>query len=148
MFTVNRNPSREEVRKFGKAMLFGFGVLATLLWAVPAWRSGESVWSWRSATNQWVSLAFESVGILLFLLSLWAHDAAKKVYVGWMTATVPIGVVMSTVLLSLLYFVLLPPFSLIVRMSDPIRKNLRREGTYWEKYKPYEPTLERMRRPF
>jgi hypothetical protein len=41
----------------------------------------------------------------------------------------------------------LPLFSLIVRFGDPLRKKLG-GATYWEPYRPHEPTLERMRRPF
>ncbi|MEK7710827.1 MAG: hypothetical protein AAB341_02930, partial [Planctomycetota bacterium] len=64
-----------------------------------------------------------------------------------MTATAPVGIVMSTILLTMLFMLILPVFSLIVRMGDPLRKKLG-GATYWEDYKAHEPTLERMRRPF
>ncbi len=65
-----------------------------------------------------------------------------------MSLAVPLGIVMSTIALSILFFVLLPVFSLIVRRSDPLRKKITRSGTYWEDYKHYEPTLDRMQRQF
>jgi hypothetical protein len=68
-------------------------------------------------------------------------------YVTWMRASTPIGLAMSTVLLSVLFLFMLPLFSLVVRLGDPLRKKLG-ETTYWEDYKPHEATLERMRRLF
>ena len=67
-----------------------------------------------------------------------------------MSVTVPIGIAVSTVLLTVLYFVLLPVFSVIVRFGDPLRKKLSRGGaeSYWEDHKPYEVTLDRMERLF
>jgi hypothetical protein len=44
--------------------------------------------------------------------------------------------------------IVLPPFSLLVRRKDPLRRKRTKEGSYWEDYKPYEPTLERMKRLF
>jgi hypothetical protein len=65
-----------------------------------------------------------------------------------MTVTVPIGIAVSTVLLTLLFFVVLPVFAIIVRMGDPLRKKLTQDDTYWEDHEPYEPTLDRMERLF
>ena len=64
-----------------------------------------------------------------------------------MRTTVPVGTVMSTVLLTAVFVVVLPLFSIVVRLGDPLRKKLG-GATYWEDYKPYEHTLDRMRRLF
>jgi hypothetical protein len=64
-----------------------------------------------------------------------------------MTLASYLGMVMTTLLLSVLFFVLLPIFSLI-RLKDPLRLKLRSAGTYWERPDPHEPTINRMRRPF
>ncbi len=81
------------------------------------------------------------------MIDVTAQNTARPVYVAWMTVTVPIGLVMSTVLLTVLFVFVLPLFSLIVRWSDPLQKKLG-ASTYWEEYKPHEHTLERMRRLF
>lgn len=148
MFTVNKNPSPTELRKFGNAMLIGFGALAAVIWLLPAWRGGAAALSWSGRTGQIVAVVFVGLGAGLFVLSRVSGSATRAAYVGWMSVAVPIGVAMSTVLLSLMYFVLLPVFSLIVRRGDPLRRKITGSGTYWEEYKHYEPTLERMRRQF
>ncbi|UCF32729.1 MAG: hypothetical protein JSV78_10385, partial [Phycisphaerales bacterium] len=87
------------------------------------------------------------LGPLLFASSLASYPVARAVYVTWMSIVVPIGIFVSTIVMTLLFVVVLPVFSLI-RFSDPLRKKLHKEGTYWEEAKPYEPTIERMTRPF
>lgn len=149
MFTVNKNPNANDLRKFGWAMLLGFGVLGILLWILPTIRGTESATlSWTASREQIVALCCWGAGILLWAISMASQAAAKPVYVAWMSVMVPIGLVMSTIMLTLVFIILLPIFSLIVRLGDPLRKRLRREGSYWEDYKPYEPTMDRMARPF
>jgi hypothetical protein len=86
--------------------------------------------------------------VTLWAIAMTSVSLAKPVYVGWMSVAVPIGLVMSTIMLAVLFFLLLPVFSLVVRWGDPLRKRIRRDGSYWEDYKPYEPTMDRMARPF
>lgn len=147
MFQVNRNPSESDLRKFGRAMLIGFGAIAVVLWIGAAWRSGTSASAWTGAGAQISAIVLTSLGAGLFALSRASLTMTKTVYVGWMATTAPVGIVMSTILLTLLFVLILPMFSLIVRMADPLRKKLG-GATYWEDYKMHEPTLERMRRPF
>lgn len=149
MFTVNKNPTIAEVRKFGWVMLIGFGVIAAVLWLWPWFESRNlAAVSWVASTRQIIAICLLAVGLLLWGLSQWATQIARAVYVAWMSITMPVGIVMSTVLLTLLFLILLPAFSLIVRMGDPLRKRFRAEGTYWEDHKPHEATLDRMARPF
>ena len=65
-----------------------------------------------------------------------------------MTLAGAIGTVVTFVLLSVLYFVFLPIFSLI-RFKDPLRLKMPPKATsYWEEHKHHESTLERTARPF
>lgn len=131
-------------------MLIGFGAIGLLLWVVPAIRTGDmAALSWTGRSGQWTALGLWGLGFVLCGIGLMAPTAAKPVYVFWMSVAVPIGIVMSTVLLTLLFVILLPVFSLIVRASDPLRRKLEpSKATYWERYKSQPPTLERMQRPF
>jgi hypothetical protein len=148
MFVINRSPSPGDLRGFGRAMALGFGGLGMLAW-LNAWRSGEgaSVFAWSGSGWQVGALGLWGIGLGLFGLSRFSQRLTRLVYLGWMSLTIPIGVAMSTVLLTGLYIGLLPVFALIVRLGDPMQ---RRWGgtTYWKDYKPHEPTLERMKRPF
>lgn len=136
-------------------MLIGFGAIAVLFWVIPwfaAWRSGEAglgdVVRWHGGWRQWLSMGFVLLGAALWLISLLSQRLTRIIYVGWMSAAVPVGIVMSTVMLSLVFFVVLPVFSLIVRRSDPMRRAFRAEGSYWEPHKQVEPSLERLKRLF
>ncbi len=147
VFTVNKNPNEEDLRAFGRAMVLGFGVLGALLWIVSAYRSSHGVLEWSAAPPQMTAVCFWGLGAMLCAVS-YASSVAKPIYVVWMTVASSIGVVMSTIMLTVLFFVLLPVFSAIVRLGDPLRKKHHAGGTYWETYKPHEPTIERLRRPF
>jgi hypothetical protein len=148
MFTVNKSPSVGELRTFGWAMLGGFGAIGLFLW-VMAWRKqgGDGLLGWSGAGAQVVALCLWALGAGLCALSLLWPRSARPVYVAWMRATVPIGMVMSTILLTVVFVLMLPLFALIVRMGDPLRKKLG-GTTYWEDYKPYPHTPDRMRRLF
>lgn len=147
MFTVNKNPSVSDLRKFGWAMLLGFGVIGVILWVVAWRRYGGGSFGWSGAAGQQVAVGLFVLGAGLGALSLLSPASAKPVYVAWMTVTVPIGIAMSTVLLTVLFVFVLPLFSLVVRWGDPLRKKLG-GTTYWEDYKPHEHTLDRMARLF
>lgn len=149
VFAVVRNPTGSMLRKFGVAMFFGFGVLGTVAWASQSFhdRSVGGL-TWTGHWTQVASLCLWAFGVALGTISFGPRALARPVYVGWMTVTMAIGVVMSTILLTVLFVVLLPPFSLVVRLGDPLRKRLGHASSYWVPQKSHEPTMERMRRPF
>ena len=144
MFTVNKNPSLRDLRWFALGMLVGFPMISLLLVYLPRVRSAEGH---ASPPPLGLAIGLSAVGILAGLIALTSPRLGRKLYITWMTLTMPIGLIVSTLLLTLIYFVFLPVFSLIVRRHDPLRKKLG-GTTYWEVYKPHEPTLDRMRRPF
>jgi hypothetical protein len=145
MQTVNRNPARQELRKFGGAMVLGFGILGLIAWYFAGATNG---WGWRGETMQKVAIGFGGLGVLLLLISLGPVGLARPVYVAWMSVAFFIGGIMTVVLLSILFVVLLPVFSLI-RFADPLRMRLKPPGeSYWEEHKHHDSTLERTARPF
>ena len=145
MQLANRNPSVREVRKFGLAMLCGFVVLAGLFWLFG--KAEEGGWGWSGSGLHWASAVLAVLGVTILLTTLASHTAGRMVYVVWMTAGAYIGTVMTFVLLSALFVVLLPIFSLI-RFKDPLRMKLKAGGSYWEDHRHHESTLERTIRPF
>lgn len=149
MFTVNKNPGAGDLRKFGWAMLIGFGVIGVLVWLAPWLKTGEAgALAWAAKANQITAAAFWALGLVLAILSFSSPALARPVYVVWMSIAVPIGIVVSTIMLTLLFVLVLPPFSLVARLTDPLRKKRHAGGTYWEDYRRHEPTLERTARPF
>ena len=143
--TVNRNPSREELRRFGLVILVGLGVMGAVLWWLGT-RDAAGL-GWSGSKGQWVGVVFWAIGVAVPSVTLVSQGAGRAVYVVWMTVALWMGMVMIPLLLSVLFLVLLLPFTLI-RFWDPLRLKLRREGSYWEKHSPHEASIERMHRPF
>jgi hypothetical protein len=142
--TVNRNPSRAELTKFGVTILIGLAVIGGLAWWLGA-RGDKPQDGWT--TGQIAAVALWLVGPVVFLLSSVTPAAGRYVYIGWMSAAVAIGMVVTPVVFTVIFIVLLPIFSLI-RLKDPLRLKRSDCPTFWEDPKPHEATLERMRRPF
>jgi hypothetical protein len=145
MQLVNRNPSVREVRNFGLVMLCGFAVLAGLFWWFGKTEGGG--WGWSGSGLHWGSVVLAASGLAILLITLVSAAAGRVVYVVWMTAATYVGAVMTFVMLSVLFVVLLPVFSLI-RFKDPLRMKLSKDGSYWEEHQHHESTLERTIRPF
>jgi len=145
MQAVNKNPTVREIRTFGFVMLAGFAFVGAVLWHLG--RITETGWGYSSTGPHNVAVALWCMGGGFAMICSASRTMGKILYVIWMTGSMYLGMVMSTVLLSVLFFVLLPVFSLI-RLSDPLRQKMKASGTYWENHKPHEATIERTRRPF
>ncbi len=131
---INKNPSVTDLRVFGITMLAGFGVIGGLL-----------AWKWGLGNP---SYALWSLGAFFFVVELALPTSlGKTVYIVWMSMAFAMGKVMIPLFLTILYFTLLIPFTLI-RLKDPLRFKLKSTGTYWEPHKNHEPTIDRMMRPY
>ena len=119
------------MRVFGLVMLIGFGLLG-----------GFAFWSGRDTGSTWrlvVGTILLSIAVIIFLWSLVAPRTLPPVYRGWMAFGQGIGNVVSTVLLSVLYFVVFTIVGGLMRLSgtDPLdRKVARGSGSYWRKHAP------------
>ncbi|MHC4066283.1 MAG: hypothetical protein ACYSUQ_08685 [Planctomycetota bacterium] len=143
---LKRDPALAEVRTFGLVMLCGFAVIGLLLW----WRGCAEAtgWGWAGTGLQWAAVVLWTLGVLALIVTRVSAAAGRSIYVRWMAGASYLGMVMTFVLLSLLFVVLLPVFSLI-RLKDPLRIGLaRRNASYWEDHEHHESTLERTARPF
>ena len=145
MKTVNRNPSASDLHKFGGSMLLGFGVIGAVMWY---FGPEPNSLAYQGLRPQKVAIVFWCLGAALLLASFGPHSIARVIYVVWMTAAMKIGIVMTFVMLSALFVILLPLFSLI-RLLDPLGMKLKPEGeSYWQDHVDQEPNLERVARPF
>ncbi|NOX58507.1 MAG: hypothetical protein GXP29_06575 [Planctomycetes bacterium] len=145
MIPVNRNPSAKDLRAFALAMVFGFGVIGVVFWYVGP---DPNSFSWQSVRLQKVAIGAWIFGALLAGAGFAPRGLAVPVYVAWMSMGMFLGSIMTVVLMSVMFVVLLPIFSLI-RLGDPLRLKLHPKGeTYWEDYRKYEHTLDRNARPF
>ena len=70
------------------------------------------------------------------------QSVPRRLWARWKMVAEKIGVFQSRVLLVVLYFVLVTPFALVVRLAkDPLRLR-RREGSYWIPRRGAAPDIE------
>lgn len=92
--------SRKDLRNFGLVVGCGFFLISLLL----LWR-GKAPWPW-----------FLGAGIALPLLGLTFPALLKPLQKAWMTLAVLMGWVMTRVILSLLFYLVLTPLGLTARL--------------------------------
>ena len=107
-----------DLRKFG--LLVG-GVLAAL---------GILYLLRHKARYPW----FLIPGVVLLAFGVVLPRALKYVYIAWMTLTIMLGFVMARVILTLFFFLVITPLSLVARLfgKDFLKLKLDRQvATYW-----------------
>jgi len=120
--------SRRQLRRFGSVV----GSVLILIAIAVAWRGGWTI----GMGARWLAAA----GAALAGLGLLAPPALLPLYRAWMGLALVLGHVMTRVLLTLVFFLLVTPIGLIRRAvrRDPIDKSpdsdmdtywIRREGT-------------------
>jgi carbamoyltransferase len=118
--------------KVGQLRMFG------LLW-FPLFCGVVGWIVWRS-TGSYVALyAAGGAAGLTILLGLATPKLLKPLFVGLMIISFPIGWVVSHVLMALMYYALITPFGLVMRLlgHDPMNRKLDASaGTYWSKLPP------------
>ena len=117
---INWMPSNQELRKFGWTLLIGFGVIGLLVF-----------FKGHRATAGWMW----GISAFILLLSLTIPVAAKPFYMVWMGLGMVIGSIMSRVVLTIIFFLVLTPVALFFRLTcrDALRikKTAKDAPTYW-----------------
>ena len=120
LLEINRNPSRRELLWFGAltALFFGFvGVLICFKGDAPV--AASVVWAVASVAT----IAFYALPPL-----------RRPMYLGWMRAVFPIGWTVSHLVLIVVYYLLVTPIGLVMRLvgRDPMQRRFDRQAaTYW-----------------
>lgn len=123
MVTLDLNPNHRAVRGFARLW---FPLFVVALGAVLRWRFG---WA-TAATITWLA------GAALAVAGLASVRIARILYVALTIATFPIAIVVSTVLLAVVFFVVMTPLGLWLRLRghDPLRLHARGAPTHWHRY--------------
>ena len=128
LMEVEWHPSGRQLRVFGVSGLVA-SILAALIllfvWGVAA------VWA----------LIVLAAGATIFLCSLISPAAARILYIGLTLVALPIGIIVSFVLLGAFYFLLLAPLAIVFKLigRDPLRRRYEPSAeSYWVPHKPSE----------
>lgn len=118
MVHINWKPDTTELRKFGVAMIVGFGIIG-------------SVFLWRQHNE--IAIGCYTFGAVVGLLGLTGLRIALPIYWAWMSIAFIMGNIMSRVLLTLVYYGLITPIGLARRAigRDPLLLKPTNRDSYW-----------------
>ena len=120
LISVNRNPSRRQLRQFGILWLVFLGVLGAL--------------SYFKSGNHQAAAVFWAVSVLVPIFG-WIFPAFMRiVFLALSYAAFPIGFVVSHVILALVFYLVLTPVGLLMRLlgHDPMDRHIDSETeSYW-----------------
>ena len=122
---INWKPDKKTLAEFSEFGLFFIGMVAAPL----AYFKGNST----LAAALWV------VAVVLRLAGWIRPEVLRYPFLGLTLAAWPIGLVVSNVLIGVLYFVVLTPIGLALRLlgRDPLAQRFDpNASTYWEPYNP------------
>lgn len=120
MMEINWNPSRKELRQFGFLCLAFFGGLAAFNYH-------------RGGLTLGVEL-LATAAVVGGVLGAVAPQLLKWIFVGWIVAVFPIGWTVSHLLLGAIFFLVLTPIGLLLKVMghDPMNRSFDRAAkTYW-----------------
>jgi hypothetical protein len=118
---LKTDPTREELRRFGMICLVGFAVVGSVV----LWRSGSLP----------AAVAFFAAGVLAAAVGLAAPPALKPLFLFLVIVTYPIGWILSHLLLASVYFLVITPIGLALRLfgTDPLERRFDPHAeSYWK----------------
>jgi hypothetical protein len=126
MIEIDWKPHETTLRQFGWICLPGFGLVGTVV----AWRLGcfEGSGSWTASLVLW------GLAVICPIVGMLAPRALKYLFIGMMVLAFPIGLVVGTLVLLLLFFLLFTPIALWFKLikRDEMKRRLSPEAeTYW-----------------
>lgn len=126
MITPEWRPDARQLRQFAWISLVGFPALGFLLW--------------RAHGAPWLAAALAALGVLVWLVGLARPERIRIVYVALLAVSVPIGWVVSGVLLRLVFYGVVTPLGLLFRATGRDALSLRRPraSSYWQDLDPHE----------
>lgn len=121
LIEINWNPNRKELRNFGIVAFIASALVSLLLYL------------FKGLGIQWAAIII-AAGFISFLTSMIFPKLTRFIYLGLILVTLPIGYMVSFILLALFYFLLLTPLGLLFRLigRDPLRRKFDASmKSYW-----------------
>ena len=126
LIEIDWNPKSKQLQNFGKIALAATFIISFLLYLL------------KGVAIQWV-LIICAFGFITFIISKISLKLTKMIYLGMILLTMPIGWVVSFILMAAFYFLLLTPLGLFFRLigRDPLyRKFDPTAKSYWMSRRP------------
>ena len=116
---VNWRPDARELRRFAAAMLIGFSVLGLLA-------------AWRASGISTAAIVLWSIGVFLGGAAF-VPKFGRIAYLGVYLPTSIIGFVVSNVILTLMFFLVITPLGIILRLlgKDFLRQQRQKDKSQW-----------------
>ncbi len=121
LVSIPWNPSRKDLRIFAALQVLFFAFIA---WSV-----------WRRTGSTTIAGWIVAISVVVGIVGVIAPAAIRWIYVGWMIAVFPIGWVVSHTIIAAVYYLVITPIGLIMRMSgrDPMDRRFDPAAkTYWQ----------------
>ncbi len=120
---INKNPSRKDLRWFGVLFAAFFGLVGFLTWRRHGYGSPPA-----TAQLLW------GIGVVVPAVYYAIPPLRRPIYLGWMYLVFPIGMVVSHVVMAVVYYGVVTPVGLAVRVfgKDPLQRAFdRTAASYW-----------------
>ena len=137
MIEINLRPDARTLRQFGYIALAGFGFLAVI-----AWQEWLIFAFGLGAAREPLALGFGTIGAVSLIFSLVYPKANLPIYLALTIIAFPIGFVLSYVIMGTLFYLIIGPIGLVMRLSGSDLLNLRFDRsaeTYWVDARPQRP---------
>ncbi len=138
---LNWKPSPKELRQFGAIFGSGFLLIGLVKYF---W-----IWNWLFERNEKLGLIFIFIGIVGGAIGLTGTKLALPLYWVWIGIAFVLGNIMSRVVITLIYYGVITPISVVARLlgRDKLQLKKRAVQTYWQDISlPHEP--EKYKRQF
>ena len=119
LIEINRHPTRRQLAVFGLAWLVFFFILGLAA---------------ANHQSDWIAGVVWTIAGLIPVVGWLLPGFMRLVFVGTCYATLPVGVVLSLALLAAVYYLVLTPVGLLMKLlgNDPMRRRFDRSAlTYW-----------------
>ena len=130
MIDLDFDPDEKTLRQFGFIALFGFSAIAALAWfELFIFAAG-----WLGEAREVVVYSLLGAGGFTAMLSLVHPKANKPIFVGLSILAFPIGFVLSYLIMGTLFFVVITPIGVLVRLfaEDPMHRAFEADSdSYW-----------------
>lgn len=121
MMKIDWNPPARQLAQFGWISLIGFPLIGVMTW-------------WQAGAPEWLLWSLVGLGVLTCGLSRIDPKLIRPIYVVMMAIALPIGFVISFVMMTLIYYGMVTPLGLLFRLlgKDPLAKHPDPDmASYW-----------------